>query len=131
MLRIAERLAEQERLPVLVTGESLGQVASQTLINLSVIQKATSLPVLRPLIGFDKADVIAVARKVGSYETSIEPHDDCCSLFVPKHPETKAHLPQVQAIEKRIDWLPRLEEALEKVETSILDADPRNLEHKG
>jgi thiamine biosynthesis protein ThiI len=116
MIRIAEMIAKKTTSPVLVTGEALGQVASQTLINLSVIENASSLPILRPLIGFDKAEVITLARKIGSYEISIEPHEDCCSLFVPKHPETKAYLPQVHSIEKKIDWQPRVEEAFENIE---------------
>jgi thiamine biosynthesis protein ThiI len=121
MIRIAEMIAKKEAIPALVTGEALGQVASQTLTNLSAIENAASLPILRPLIGFDKAEVIALAQKIGSFEISIEPHEDCCSLFVPKHPETKAYLPQVHSIEKKIDWQPRLEEAFENIETLTFD----------
>ena len=116
MIRIAEMIAQKAAIPALVTGEALGQVASQTLTNLSAIENAAGLPILRPLIGFDKAEVIALARKINSYDISIEPHEDCCSLFVPKHPETKAYLPYVHGIENKIDWQPRLQEAFEKTE---------------
>ncbi len=121
MIRIAEMIAKQATIGVLVTGEALGQVASQTLPNLSVIENAASVPILRPLIGFDKAEVIALARRIGSYEISIEPHEDCCSLFVPKHPETKAYLPQVHSLEKTIAWQSRVEEAFENTESLTFD----------
>jgi thiamine biosynthesis protein ThiI len=120
MIRIAERLADRVRIPALVTGESLGQVASQTLPNMVAIDQVSTRPVLRPLVGFDKAETIELAKRIGSYDISIRPHDDCCSLFVPKHPETKAHLPKVQSVEGRIDWLPALEEAVAQVETITL-----------
>ncbi|MCP4198285.1 MAG: tRNA 4-thiouridine(8) synthase ThiI, partial [Proteobacteria bacterium] len=117
MIRIAEMIAKKTAVPVLVTGEALGQVASQTLTNLSAIENAAGLPILRPLVGFDKAEVITLARRIGSFDISIEPYDDCCSLFVPKHPETKAYLPQVHSIERKIDWQPRVEEAFANTET--------------
>jgi thiamine biosynthesis protein ThiI len=123
MIRIAEMIAKKTTVPALVTGEALGQVASQTLTNLSAIENAADLPILRPLVGFDKAEVITLARRIGSYDISIEPHEDCCSLFVPKHPETKAYLPQVHSIEKKIDWQPRVEEAFENTETLVLGTD--------
>jgi thiamine biosynthesis protein ThiI len=86
----------------LVTGESLGQVASQTLENLAVVRAATSFPVLQPLIGFDKKEIMARARLVGTYETSILPHEDCCSLFVPRRPATKASLRALEEEERRL-----------------------------
>jgi thiamine biosynthesis protein ThiI len=97
MMRIASAFASAERCGVLVTGESLGQVASQTLENLRCIEAAASLPVLRPLIGFDKAETIVRAQAIETYPISILPHQDCCSLFVPKHPAT--HLPLHRAEE--------------------------------
>jgi thiamine biosynthesis protein ThiI len=111
MIRIAEIIARQRGIQVLVTGESLGQVASQTAINLGVIQQAGTLPIFRPLIGFDKVETIDLARRIGTYDISITPHDDCCSLFVPKHPQTKASLRVAQAIEEKIDWQPIVETA--------------------
>jgi thiamine biosynthesis protein ThiI len=97
MMRIAQRIAQDNRCAAIVTGESLGQVASQTVKNMHAIAKATDLPVLRPLLTFDKEETIALARRIGSYETSIEPHVDCCALFVPKHPATRVP-PQRAAI---------------------------------
>ncbi|GKS57495.1 putative tRNA sulfurtransferase [Nitrospira sp.] len=103
MLRIAEELAHRERCWALVTGDSLGQVASQTPENLSVVQEATSLPVLRPLIGMDKIEITYEAKRLGSFETSIEPDQDCCSLFVPPHPSTKTSLDQIRKVERGLD----------------------------
>jgi thiamine biosynthesis protein ThiI len=103
MLRIAERIAKKARAQALCTGEALAQVASQTLTNMSTIGAATRLQILRPCLGHDKLETIAIARKIGTYETSIEPYDDCCSLFVPEHPETRASLEAVESIESRLD----------------------------
>jgi thiamine biosynthesis protein ThiI len=103
MLRVAERIARQAGAKALATGEALAQVASQTLDNLALIGAATQMPVLRPCLGHDKLETIALAKRIGSYETSIEPYDDCCSLFVPEHPETKAKREAVEAIERRLD----------------------------
>ncbi len=103
MLRIAEELAHRERCWGLVTGDSLGQVASQTPENLSVVQEAATLPILRPLIGMDKTEITEEARRLGSFETSIEPDQDCCRLFVPPHPSTKTKLDQIRRIERGLD----------------------------
>lgn len=107
MMRIAEAIAKNEKGGVLVTGESLAQVASQTLENLAVIEKATALPILRPLVGMDKQEIIDQARRIGTFETSVIPDQDCCQLFVPRHPATKARLPDVENTESRLD-LPAL-----------------------
>ena len=90
MMRIAAELARKIGATVLVSGESLGQVASQTLENMMVIQTATTMPILRPLVGMDKNEIIVEARKLGTFETSILPDEDCCTLFTPPHPETHA-----------------------------------------
>jgi tRNA uracil 4-sulfurtransferase len=103
MLRIAEALAKQGRAKALVTGESLGQVASQTLENMTVIEQAASLPILRPLVGMDKQEIIDQARRIGTFEISSIPDQDCCQLFVPKHPATKARLADVEQDEKKFD----------------------------
>jgi thiamine biosynthesis protein ThiI len=102
MLRIAERLAHWEGARVLVTGESLGQVASQTLENVTVIGRAVSMPVLRPLIAMDKEEVIADAQRIGTYDISILPDDDCCQLFSPKAPVTRATASAVDAAEESL-----------------------------
>jgi thiamine biosynthesis protein ThiI len=107
MVRIAEALARRHGAPALVTGESLGQVASQTLDNISRIDEAATLPVLRPLIGMDKLEITAEAQRLGTFEISIEPDADCCTLFTPKHPSTHASAAEIASAESHLD-LPRL-----------------------
>lgn len=102
MLRVAERLAWRWGARALVTGEVVGQVASQTLENLTLIDGATRLPVLRPLIGMDKEEITAQARRIGTYETSILPDEDCCQVFTPKHPATRAGSGEVEEIERAL-----------------------------
>jgi len=124
MLRIAETVARAERAKALVTGESLAQVASQTLDNMAVIEQAAALPILRPLVGMDKQEIIDQARKIGTFDISSIPDQDCCQLFVPKHPATKAHPREVEEAESRleIDQLTRLGiENAEKEEFSFPD----------
>ena len=103
MLRIAEALARTAKAKALVTGESLGQVASQTLDNMAVIQQASTLPILRPLVGMDKQEIIDQARRIGTFDTSSIPDQDCCQLFVPKHPATQACFADVEADESKFD----------------------------
>ncbi|TMA91575.1 MAG: tRNA 4-thiouridine(8) synthase ThiI [Deltaproteobacteria bacterium] len=103
MLRIAEAIARKEKAKALVTGESLGQVASQTLDNMVVVQQAARLPILRPLVGMDKQEIIDQARRIGTFEISAIPDQDCCQLFVPKHPATKARFADVEHDEARFD----------------------------
>ncbi len=123
MLRIAERVARHYRAKCLVTGESLGQVASQTLENIAAIEDAVTLPLLRPLIGHDKESIIREAQTIGTFQLSIEPHDDCCSYLLPKRVETRADLQRVRDAESGI-----LEE-LESQERAALDsAEQRTIE---
>ena len=103
MLRIAERLARRTGAQALVTGDALGQVASQTIDNLRVVGNATTMPVLRPLIGFGKDEIVIDAQRLGTYETSIIPDDDCCTLFTPRFPATRAALEHVEAAERGLD----------------------------
>jgi tRNA uracil 4-sulfurtransferase len=103
MLRIAEGIGRKERARALVTGESLAQVASQTLDNMGVIQQAASLLILRPLVGMDKQEIIDQARRIGTFEISSIPDQDCCQLFVPKHPATKTTPREVEEAESRLD----------------------------
>ena len=120
MLRIAEALAKKEHCWGLVTGDSLGQVASQTPENLSVIGEVAELPILRPLIGMDKLEITDEARRLGTYEISIEPDQDCCKLFTPPHPSTKTRLDVLEKVEQVLD-IPRLvTQGLDKAELSIL-----------
>lgn len=103
MARIAEHLASLEGAKALVTGESLGQVASQTLENLTVIEEAVKLPLLRPLIGMDKEEITEQAKEIGTYEISIQPDQDCCTLFVPRHPATRATMDDIGRAEMTLD----------------------------
>ena len=103
MMRIAEQIARKENHGALVTGDSLGQVASQTLENIGVISQAIIIPIFRPLIGANKEDIINIARQIGTYEISARPYDDCCSLFLPEYPETRAKLEVILEIEKKLD----------------------------
>jgi thiamine biosynthesis protein ThiI len=103
MLRIAESIARQEKAKALVTGESLGQVASQTLDNMAVIQQAAILPILRPLVGMDKQEIIDQARRIGTFAISSIPDQDCCQLFVPKHPATQSNSREVEEAETSFD----------------------------
>jgi thiamine biosynthesis protein ThiI len=121
MFRITEMLAEKRDALGIVTGESLGQVASQTLSNMNVIGRAASLPVIRPLITMDKLEIMAVAEKIGSYPISILPYEDCCTLFVPKSPTTNPSLRVVEHQEQRMEWLAEaIREAAEKTETLLV-----------
>jgi thiamine biosynthesis protein ThiI len=117
MVRIAEELARKEGCWALITGDSLGQVASQTPRNLAVVEEAAGLPVLRPLIGMDKIEITAEAQRIGTFETSIEPDQDCCRLFVPPHPSTKADLDTIRKIEAGLDVGGLVKQGLEQVET--------------
>ncbi len=103
MVRIAEALGIRHGAQALVTGESLAQVASQTLTNIGVIEEAANLPILRPLIGMDKNEITAQAQRIGTFEISIQPDQDCCSLFVPKHPATRSRLKEIIAAESLLD----------------------------
>ncbi len=116
MVRIAEELARREQCWALATGDSLGQVASQTPQNLCAIEEAAELPILRPLIGMDKREIIDEARRLGTYETSIEPDQDCCKLFVPPHPSTKTRLDDVHRVERLIDVSTLVKQGVEKAE---------------
>ena len=116
MMRIAERLAARHRAQALATGEVIGQVASQTLENLSVIGGVVRLPVLRPLIGMDKEEITAEAQRLGTYPISIIPDQDCCTLFTPRHPATKARREEIQTAEERLDIDALVDKALDAAE---------------
>ncbi len=103
MMRLAERCAAEVRAGAIVTGECLGQVASQTMEALRCTEDAVSLPVLRPLIGMDKEEIVRLSRKIGTFDTSILPYEDCCTVFTPRHPKTKPHLDEVREAESALD----------------------------
>lgn len=116
MVRIAEKLSEQHGYQALITGDSLGQVASQTIESLSVVEEATKLPIFRPLIAMDKKDIVDLSKEIGSYEKSIEPFDDCCSIFAPDNPLTKPKLHYMKMSEEKLDIDRLVDEALETIE---------------
>lgn len=116
MMKLAELAAAREGAKALVTGESLGQVASQTLESIFVTNSELKLPVFRPLIGMDKIDIMDISRKIGTYETSILPYEDCCTIFVPKHPKTRPRLSEIKHSEEKLDMEGLMEEALENAE---------------
>ena len=116
MMRIAEGMARRTGCRALVTGESLGQVASQTMDAMAVTGAVTSLPVFRPLVGMDKEEVVRIARKIGTFETSILPYEDCCTVFTPRHPRTRPHLDEIEAAEAVLDVEALVQEALDATE---------------
>jgi thiazole biosynthesis/tRNA modification protein ThiI len=119
MAAIANNLAEKHKIQSLTTGESIGQVASQTMEGLVVSSDAASMPIFRPLIATDKVDIMDIARQIGTYETSILPYEDCCTIFVPKHPKTKPMLNIIKNSEAKLDIEKLISEAIEK--TEIID----------
>ncbi len=116
MMRIAERIARQEESGALITGESIGQVASQTMEALGVTDQVVNMPVFRPLIGFDKSEIIDIARRIDTYELSSLPYEDCCTIFTPKHPATHPKADRAEEAERALDMEPLIAEALEKTE---------------
>ncbi len=120
MYRIATRLANKLHLPCLATGESVGQVASQTLESLNVINEVTNIAVLRPLCTYDKVDIIKISEKIGTYDISIRPFEDCCTIFAPVKPKTAPHLDECQRIEAKFDFEPLIQEALDNLEVKYI-----------
>ena len=116
MVRITEALARKNRAKAIITGESCGQVASQTLENIAVVDQVAGMPILRPLIGHNKEEIVDMAQEIGTFTTSILPDQDCCTLFVPKHPETKADLDTVLRLEESLAVDEMVKDAVEKTE---------------
>ena len=121
MMKLAELAALKEGAKALITGESLGQVASQTLESILVTNSELELPVFRPLIGMDKVDIMDISRKIDTYETSILPFEDCCTIFVPKHPKTRPRLEEIKRSEERLDFTGLMKEALENAEIIVVE----------
>lgn len=121
MARVAERITSREKALALVTGDNLGQVASQTLENLAVLDRAVSLPILRPLLTYDKEETVQAARRIGTYDLSIQPYGDCCSFLVAKHPETRADPARVEALEKASDPGALVEACLENAHREVFE----------
>ena len=120
MMMIAERIARDNGCDMLITGENIGQVASQTAQGLVVTDNAVSMPVMRPLIAMDKVDIMDLAQKVGTYETSIQPFEDCCTVFLPKHPVTKPRLENILKSESVLDKEALIAAALETRDTTVI-----------
>ncbi len=123
MMRISERLAKERNCGALITGESVGQVASQTLLALGVTDAVVNMPVLRPVIGMDKDEIIEISRKIDTFEISIEPYEDCCTVFTPKHPKTRPNIELVEQAESALDIEALVNAAVEGTEFKIIDCD--------
>ena len=121
MMRIAERIARMNGAGAVITGESLGQVASQTLESITSTNSVATIPVFRPLIGFDKDEIIEISQKIGAFETSILPYEDCCTIFLPKRPVTKPRLSAVEKVESALDVETLVNNALESIETVVIE----------
>ena len=123
MMTIAERVARDKGCLALITGESLGQVASQTIQALGVTDSAVNMPVFRPCIGMDKEEIVTISRKIGAFETSIQPYEDCCTVFTPKHPKTKPELDKVLKEEAKVDFGALVDEAMGTLYTVHIKAE--------
>jgi len=123
MMRLAEKIAVRNRCHALITGESLGQVASQTLAALNVTDSVVNMPVFRPCIGMDKEEIISISRKINTFETSILPYEDCCTVFTPKHPKTRPEISQVLEQEMKIDIEALEKEAMESLQTIKIEPE--------
>ena len=121
MMRISEIIARHQNCHALITGESVGQVASQTIYALGCTDAVTTMPVFRPCIGMDKAEIIAVSRKIDTFETSIQPYEDCCTVFTPKHPKTHAKLAEAEAAEQALpDAAAMIDEAVKNAKRTVI-----------
>ncbi|MBR0463173.1 MAG: tRNA 4-thiouridine(8) synthase ThiI, partial [Clostridia bacterium] len=120
MMRIANEIARRDGATALITGESLGQVASQTIEALACTDACAEMPVFRPLISFDKLEITNIAVKIGTYETSSLPYEDCCTVFTPRHPMTKPRIENVEKAEKALDVDALVHEAVEKTEAVLV-----------
>ena len=116
MMRIAQMVARDIDAHALVTGESLGQVASQTMDAMAVTENVCTMPVFRPVIGMDKEEIVRIARKIGTFETSILPYEDCCTVFTPRHPKTRPTVDELVEIEENYDYEALCREAVEGIE---------------
>ena len=116
MMEISMRIAKHDGCGALITGENLGQVASQTMDAMTVTGAVVDIPIFMPLVGMDKEEIVTIARKIGTLDTSILPYEDCCTVFTPKHPKTKPTLGQMLNAERNLDRAALIEKALETVE---------------
>ena len=120
-MKIALRIAKNDKCQALITGESLGQVASQTIGAIACTDAVATMPVFRPCIGMDKEEIISVARKIGTFETSLEPYEDCCTVFTPKHPRTRPTLELIEQAESRVDFEEMIQNAVSETRFCSID----------
>ena len=125
MFRLADALAKRRKCPVISSGESIGQVASQTLQSMHVINAVTNTPVIRPLATTDKLEIIKISKKIGTYDISIRPYEDCCTIFTPKAPKTMPHQDEVEVFEKKFDYESLIKEALNNIEVKIITPETK------
>lgn len=125
MYRIADRLAKRRKCLAIANGESIGQVASQTLASMFVINHVTTTPVIRPLATMDKTDIISIARKIDTFDISIRPYEDCCTIFEPKNPKTAPKLEDVEELEKTFDFVPYIEQCVRNAEVIIVNSEEK------
>ena len=125
MYRIAHKFAKMHKIPIIVNGESVGQVASQTITSMSVINEVTNMPIIRPVACLDKLEIIEIAKKIGTYETSILPFEDCCTIFVPKHPVINPKLEKCVLAESKFNFDKMIDECIKNIET-ITNLEPNN-----
>ena len=121
MLEITNIFAQKTKHVAIITGDSIGQVASQTLSNIRAISQVSSLPIIRPLSGMNKNDIINRAKDIGTYDISIKPYQDCCSYFVPIHPETKAKMDEVLAIDSKLDLEKEYDAVFKNIEKHTIE----------
>lgn len=121
MLQISEQVCQKESILSMTTGESLGQVASQTMESMNAINEVTNLPVIRPLVAMDKVEIIKIAKDIKTYDISVRPYEDCCTIFVPKSPATRPKRDKVKAIHAQYDFSPLIEEAIQGIETIVVE----------
>ena len=126
MFRLADALSKRRKCPVISSGESIGQVASQTLQSMHVINAVTNTPVIRPLATTDKLEIIKISKKIGTYDISIRPYEDCCTIFTPKAPKTMPHMDEVEEFEKKFDYESMIRDAINNVEVKIITSETQD-----
>lgn len=130
MYRIAERLSKRRKCLAIANGESVGQVASQTLASIKTINNVTNMPILRPLAIFDKLDIISISEKIGTYDISIRPYEDCCTIFDPKNPKTAPDLEEVEKLEQKFDYESLINECVANVEVMFVKEEDEDKEEQ-
>ena len=126
MFRLADRLSKKRKCPIIASGESLGQVASQTIHSMNVINEVTNVPVIRPCVTLDKTEIIDISKKIGTYEISIRPYEDCCTIFAPKNPKTMPRLDECLELEAKFDYESLIDDAINYYEVKVIEKDKKD-----